>query len=182
MDTVRTSKFLSLVLRHKPEAAGLALDDAGWCPVSELLSGCTKHGHSLSLEELKTVVTDNDKKRFQFSEDGKQIRAVQGHSIEVNLQYVAAQPPDILFHGTATRFLNSIKTSGLIKGSRQHVHLSATEAVAFTVGARHGKPVVIPVETGRMWNDRINFFLAPNGVWLVDSVPVRYLRIDDLRY
>lgn len=182
MDTVRTSKFLSLVLRHKPEAAGLSLDEAGWCPVSELLSGCAKHSHSISLEELNTVVADNDKKRFQFSEDGKRIRAVQGHSVEVSLGYVAAQPPDFLFHGTATRFLDSIKRLGLVKGSRQHVHLSATETVAFTVGARHGKAVVIPVYAGYMWSDHIDFFLAPNGVWLVDSVPVQYLQLDDLRY
>jgi len=179
-DQVRTSKFLSLVLRHKPEKAGLTLDDSGWCSVDDLLQGCAAGGYRISREELDAVVSENDKKRFQFSDDGKRIRASQGHSIEVDLQYAPKQPPAILYHGTATRFVDSIKKLGLIKGSRQQVHLSADLDTAFKVGKRHGKPVVIKIDAGEMHQSGIPFYLTPNGVWLVDAVPPQYLHFDDL--
>ena len=172
---VRTSRFLSLVLRHKPEEAGLTLDGEGWCSVTDLLKGCASHGHKISREELDEVVAENDKKRFQFSDDGKRIRASQGHSIEVDLKYEPTLPPEYLFHGTATRFLDSIKQQGLIKGSRQHVHLSANLQTAFKVGERHGKPVVLTVLAGDMHRNGIPFYFTPNGVWLVDAVPPEYL-------
>ena len=108
-DQVRTSKFLSLILRHKPEEAGLTLDDSGWCSVDELLRGCAAGGYKVSREELNTFVAENDKKRFEFSDDGTRVRASQGHSIEVNLQYMPKQPPADLYHGTAIRFLDSKK-------------------------------------------------------------------------
>ena len=173
---VRTSRFLSLVLRHKPEEAGLTLDGEGWCSVTDLLKGCASHGHKISREELDEVVAENDKKRFQFSDDGKRIRASQGHSIEVDLKYEPAKPPELLYHGTATRFLDSIKKQGLIKGSRQHVHLSDNILTAKHVGERHGKPAIIPVEAGKMHEAGILFYHTPNEVWLVDSVPPKYLR------
>jgi putative RNA 2'-phosphotransferase len=177
---VRTSKFLSLVLRHKPEEAGLTLDGGGWCSVADLLKGCAAHGHKISREELDEVAAENDKKRFQFSDDDKRIRASQGHSIEVDLKYEPTLPPEYLFHGTATRFLDSIKQQGLIKGSRQHVHLSWDIDVARTVGARHGKPAVILVDADLMHRDGWEFYLTPNGVWLVDAVPVKYLNFHNL--
>jgi putative RNA 2'-phosphotransferase len=176
---VRTSRFLSLILRHKPEEAGLTLDDSGWCSVDDLLRGCAANGYGISREELDAVVAENDKKRFQFSGDGKRIRASQGHSIEVDLQYAPKQPPETLYHGTATRFIDSIKKLGLIKGSRQQVHLSADLDTAFKVGERHGKPAVIPVDAKEMYASGIPFYLTPNGVWLVDAVPPRYLHFDD---
>jgi putative RNA 2'-phosphotransferase len=172
---VRTSKFLSLVLRHNPATAGVTLDEAGWCSVADLLHGCALHGHKISREELNEVVADNDKKRFQFSMDGKKIRAVQGHSIEVDLKYEPTEPPEYLFHGTATRFLDSIKKQGLLKGSRQHVHLSASKETAMNVGKRHGKPVVLLVEAHLLYSCEFEFYLTPNGVWLVDTVPPQYL-------
>jgi len=179
---IRTSKYLSLVLRHKPEEAGLILDEAGWCSVTDLLKGCAAHGCKITREELDEVVAENDKKRFQFSEDGKRIRASQGHSIDVDLRYDPSEPPDPLYHGTATRFLDSIRESGLVKGSRQHVHLSASLDTARAVGARHGTPVVIPVDTRGMLFNGKTFYHTPNGVWMVDAVPVVYLHFHNLIY
>lgn len=121
--------------------------------------------------EWCSISADNDKKRFEFSKDGQRIRASQGHSIEVDLQYESVEPPELLYHGTATRFLDSIKKQGLIRGSRQHVHLSMSASMAWKVGERHGKPVVIPVEAGNMHRAGIPFYQSTNGVWLVDAVP-----------
>lgn len=172
---VRTSKFLSLILRHKPEEAGLTLDESGWCTVADLLQGCASRGHRITRDELEQVVAENDKKRFQFSDDGKRIRAVQGHSIEIDLKYEPTEPPEHLYHGTATRFLDSILRTGLVKGSRHHVHLSANLQTAFKVGERHGKPVVLTVLAGDMHRNGIPFYTSPNGVWLVEAVPVEYI-------
>ncbi|MGA8730866.1 MAG: RNA 2'-phosphotransferase, partial [Terracidiphilus sp.] len=91
---IQASRFLSLVLRHKPEHAGLTLNEAGWCRVDELLKGCASHGHRMSREELAVIVAENDKKRFEFSDDRRKIRARQGHSIEVDLKYQPQIPPD----------------------------------------------------------------------------------------
>ena len=172
---VKISKFLSLVLRHKPEEIGLTLDEAGWVPVAELMAASRNKGLEFSLEELRRVVANNDKKRFSFSEDGLLIRSSQGHSVEVELGYEPATPPETLFHGTAERFLDSIKEQGLIKGSRRHVHLSADEETASKVGRRHGKPVVLRVGAGQMQRDGFVFYLSTNGVWLTEHVPVPYL-------
>jgi putative RNA 2'-phosphotransferase len=131
-EKIRTSKFLSLVLRHEPEKIGLELDAAGWTDVEALLFACKMHGHPIDRSELEEIVATNEKKRFAFSEDGQKIRASQGHSIEVSLGYKAKVPPARLFHGTATRFLDSIRRQGLLKGERHHVHLSAEEATART--------------------------------------------------
>lgn len=177
---IRASKFLSLVLRHKPEEAGLSLDQAGWCSVDELLKGCASHGHTISRSELDIIVAENDKKRFEFSEDRRQIRARQGHSIDVDLKYEPKIPPDILYHGTATRFLDSIKQQGLVRGARQHVHLSFLVQTALKVGERHGKPVVIPVKAREMQQAGFVFYFTANEVWLVDSVPPRFLKLDEL--
>src|SRR5438128_1245958 len=120
-DEVKISKFLSLVLRHQPEKIGLTLDNAGWANVNELLTACKALGFALSQAELESVVRNNDKQRFAFSADGLQIRASQGHSVEVELEYKSAEPPPILYHGTVDRFLSSIKANGLVKGNRHHV-------------------------------------------------------------
>ncbi|UWZ83637.1 RNA 2'-phosphotransferase [Occallatibacter riparius] len=178
-EQVRVSKFLSLVLRHQPDAAGVTLDEAGWCAVDALLQGCTSHCYEISRDDLARVVEQNDKKRFQFSEDGARIRAVQGHSLDVDLDYQAQTPPEVLYHGTATRFLDSIKQQGLLKMSRQFVHLSATHETALKVGERHGKPVVLGVRAGEMHRSGTPFYRAANGVWLVDAVPPVYLRFPE---
>ena len=174
-DLVRISKFLSLVLRHEPEKAGLTLDPNGWVGVDEMLAGAARAGVRISPEVLRTVVETNDKKRFAFSEDGLRIRASQGHSVEVDLDLAPVVPPEVLYHGTATRFLDSIRAQGLLRQERRHVHLSGDEATAVKVGSRHGKPVVLRVRAGAMHSDGHLFFLSANGVWLTETVPPAYL-------
>jgi putative RNA 2'-phosphotransferase len=172
---VRISKFLSLVLRHQPEKIGLNLSQSGWASVERLIEASRRHGIEFTLDELQNIVASNDKRRFSLSEDGLWIRANQGHSIEVELGYAPAVPSEILYHGTAERFLASIKQQGLIKGKRHHVHLSADVDTATKVGRRHGKPVVLRIEAGRMRQDGFIFYLSSNGVWLTERVPARYL-------
>ncbi|EEF58657.1 RNA 2'-phosphotransferase [Pedosphaera parvula] len=175
--TVKISKFLSLVLRHEPGRIGIQLDSAGWVDVDELLRACTAHQFPFSRDELNQVVATNDKKRFAFSEDGKRIRANQGHSVEVELQYEPSVPPEILYHGTADRFLASIQQDGLIKGNRHHVHLSTELSTAISVGQRHGRPLVFRVLAGQMHRSGHQFFVSANGVWLADHIPANFLQI-----
>ena len=172
---VRVSKFLSLVLRHQPARIGIELDRAGWVDVSVLLAACRAHDFPVTLEELGAVVRENDKQRFAFNEDGTRIRASQGHSVSIELGYAPLAPPPVLYHGTAMRLLASIRECGLLKGGRHHVHLSADAATAAKVGARHGKPHVIEVESGRMHADGYEFYRSDNGVWLTEHVPAKYL-------
>jgi putative RNA 2'-phosphotransferase len=140
-----------------------------------LIKASRQRGIVFTLEELQNIVASNDKKRFSLSEDGLWIRANQGHSIEVELGYAPTTPPDVLYHGTAERFLTSIKKQGLIKGKRHHVHLSADVDAATKVGGRHGKPVVLKVEAGKMRQDGFVFYLSANKVWLTEHVPIQYL-------
>ncbi len=172
---IKTSKFLSLVLRHEPEAAGVTLDDAGWVDVDTLLAGCVAHGKLIDREQLERVVAGSDKQRFAFNEDRTRIRANQGHSVEVDLQYEPRTPPEILYHGTATRFLDSIRAQGLLKMERHHVHLSAETKVTTQVGERHGTPVLLVIRAQEMHRAGHTFFCSTNGVWLVDAVPVSYI-------
>jgi putative RNA 2'-phosphotransferase len=176
---VRISKFLSLVLRHRPDQIGLTLGDGGWVNVSELLRALEAAGFPLALEELQAVVRANDKQRFSFSPDGLLIRANQGHSVKVELGYEATEPPSVLYHGTAERFLPSIRRQGLVKGSRHHVHLSDKPETARAVGSRYGVPVVLEIASGRMRRDGRTFFRSANGVWLAESVPAEYINFRD---
>jgi putative RNA 2'-phosphotransferase len=176
--TKETSKFLSFVLRHQPEEIGLKLDDAGWASVEELLAACKRARRTLTREELEHIVDTSDKKRFAFSEDGLYIRANQGHSIEVELGYEPREPPAVLYHGTATRFLASIQKEGLKRGKRHHVHLSTDASTAIKVGSRHGKPVVLRIMSGRMHTDGYLFYLSENGVWLTERVPPDYILVE----
>lgn len=174
------SKFLSYVLRHAPESIGLRLDREGWANIDALVTSAAQHGHSLSRALIAEVCADNDKQRFALSADGSNIRAVQGHSTAaVDIQYQPTTPPPLLFHGTATRFLPAILKQGLLPGQRQYVHLSADPATAATVGARHGKTVVLLVDAARMAAEGRTFFQADNGVWLTVAVPNCYLRQRD---
>ena len=172
---VRVSKFLSLVLRHQPERIGLSLDPNGWADVAELMTKADQAGVKISPALLKEVVAQNDKKRFAFNEDKTKIRASQGHSISVDLELTAIQPPEVLYHGTATRFLASIKREGLRPQKRQYVHLSLTEEMAIAVGKRHGKSVVLIIRSGEMARRGYEFYLSENGVWLTLSVPAAYI-------
>jgi putative RNA 2'-phosphotransferase len=169
------SKFLSLVLRHQPELIGLALDANGWADVNELIQAAATKDVHFTLAQLEEIVATNDKKRFIFSPDKKQIRANQGHSIQVELDLQAQEPPAILYHGTVEKFMDSIMAQGLLKMERQHVHLSATVATAEQVGGRRGKPVVLRVQAGQMQADGYVFYLSENQVWLTDEVPPKYI-------
>lgn len=171
-----TSKFLSFVLRHKPEAIGIVLDREGWAYIDKLILCAQKAGKRLTRALLDTVVATSDKKRFSYSSDGRCIRAVQGHSTsQVAISFAEKTPPQFLYHGTASRFLDEIKKQGLIAGDRHYVHLSADEATARKVGARHGSPVVLTVKAQEMAKRGIPFWQAENGVWLTSTVAVEFL-------
>jgi putative RNA 2'-phosphotransferase len=174
-ETIRTSKFLSLILRHEPEQVGLKLGEAGWVGVDDLLQAVNRHGVALSLDQLKHIVTTSDKKRFAFSEDGQRIRASQGHSVEVDLQYPPQTPPEFLYHGTATRFLDGIRKDGLQKMERHDVHLSAETKVTLQVGGRHGRPALLTIRAGDMHRAGFVFRCSANGVWLVDHVSPQFI-------
>lgn len=174
-ELVKVSKFLSLILRHKPEEIGLSLDAEGWADIEKLLRLASQRGQRLTRSVLDEVVESNDKKRFVISEDGLRIRAQQGHSISIDLGLAPQQPPTLLFHGTATRFLESILRQGLLPGRRQHVHLSPDEETAVKVGQRHGKPAVLRIASGTMFDQGHVFYLSGNGVWLTEHVPPAFI-------
>jgi len=172
---VKRSRFLSLILRHRPEVVDLTLDENGWVPIDILLDALKNQKHSLTRAELDEIVATNNKKRFAISEDGQRIRACQGHSLDIDLGLQPRTPPPILYHGTAVRFLPSIREKGLQKMNRQHIHLSTTQEIAIDVGSRHGKPAILLVQAESMSVDGYSFFLSENGVWLTETVHVQYL-------
>ena len=173
---VGKSKFLSLVLRHDPGTINLTLDSEGRADVSLLLAKGNEHGTVLTRSELEEIVSTNEKKRFDLDPVQNRIRANQGHSIEVDLGLIALAPPEELFHGTAAKNCKSILNQGLLRGSRQHVHLSANVITAQNVGSRHGSPIVFRVASAEMHRQRYQFFQSKNGVWLTDNVPKQFLR------
>ena len=175
MSDTHTSKLLSLVLRHKPDEIGIALDNAGWVDVDTLLAALASHGHALTRDELDHLVASNDKRRFEYNANGTRIRAAQGHSIPVDLELPPKEPPAILYHGTADRFLAQIRKTGLQKRDRQHVHLSPSPDLATTVGQRHGRPITLQVRAGDMHRTGHQFFLSSNNVWLTDHVPAEFI-------
>ena len=179
-NSAQLSKFLSFVLRHEPDGIGLTLDPQGWASIDELITKSNAAGTQFNRVDLLHTVETSDKKRFSLSEDGQRIRAAQGHSVAVELDLSPQQPPSMLYHGTATRFVDSILSEGLKPQARQQVHLSADEATAHRVGQRHGKPVVLKVEALRMHAKGFMFFLADNGVWLTDQVPPEFLAASPL--
>ena len=168
------SKFLSYVLRHKPEEIGLSVDSGGWADIDALLARSTV---DLDRETLERIVADSDKKRFSISPDGMRIRANQGHSFAVDLGLEPITPPDLLYHGTARRNLDAIRAEGLDKRGRLHVHLSPDQNTARAVGMRHGTPVVLTVAAGRMHDEGHAFFRSQNGVWLTDHVPAVHIHV-----
>jgi putative RNA 2'-phosphotransferase len=176
-EITRISKFLSLVLRHKPEILGMTLDENGWTDVQTLLYKINQTDMAITRDILRHVVETNAKKRFAFNETGDKIRASQGHSVEIKLDYTPQQPPGILFHGTGEKSVTSILKTGLEKKDRHHVHLSADRETALKVGQRHGKPVVLEVSAGQMAHEGHTFYVSENDVWLTDHVPVRFLAV-----
>ncbi|MGI5481879.1 RNA 2'-phosphotransferase [Streptomyces lavendofoliae] len=172
--TVKLSKYLAKHLRHQPERIGLVLDPHGWAGIDDLLRATAEHGVRISRAELEHVVAVNDKRRFTI--DGDRIRANQGHTVEVDLDLPAAEPPAYLYHGTVARHLPAIRAEGLRPMARHHVHLSPDRETATGVGARRGRPVVLAVDAGAMRRDGHVFHVSANGVWLTAAVPPAYLR------
>ncbi|MFN8074421.1 MAG: RNA 2'-phosphotransferase [Kineosporiaceae bacterium] len=169
------SRFLALVLRHRPDVAGLTLDAAGWADVADVLAALRERGDVLDRAGLQRVVEAGDKRRFELV--GDRIRAAQGHSVDVDLGLEPVRPPELLFHGTVERYLAGILREGLLPRERTHVHLSADEATARAVGARRGTPLVLRVDAGTAWRDGVAFLQAANGVWLAAHVPPEYLHL-----
>jgi len=176
-DLTGKSKYLSLLLRHSPEAAHLAMDSNGWVAIQQIEENtCTNGKNSLSEAVIREIVKTDSKQRYMISQDGTKIRASQGHSIKVDLVLDKKEPPDVLYHGTAERFLANIMESGLKPMGRQYVHLSVDKDTAFTVGARHGKPVVLSVDAKAMYKDGHEFYLSDNNIWMTDAVPSKYIK------
>jgi len=172
----KISKLLSFVLRHNPDALGIELDQNGWANKKELILAIKEHnGIEVSESDIDTIVETNDKKRFILSEDGKSIRANQGHSINVDVQLKEFPPPEYLFHGTVNRFKSDIMREGLKKMKRKHVHLSSDIDTAINVGRRRGKAIILRIKAGDMQLDGYKFYLSENGVWLTDHVPSEYI-------
>lgn len=174
MNLNSTSKYLSLILRHKPETIGITLDEHGWANVDELIAGIAKT-HDCDRNILEEIVRTDEKQRYSFNEDKTLIRANQGHSIPVDVELEEAVPPEELWHGTGEKYVESIDVQGLIPKSRLYVHLSKDRDTAVKVGGRHGKPVLYLVKAGDMSRDGYPFYLSKNGVWLTKKVPAEYL-------
>ena len=173
----KVSKSLSYILRHRPDSVGLELHEGGWLDINALLEAMDRSGLQVSRDVLERVVAKNDKQRFEFSDDRVHIRARQGHSAEVELGYMPSVPPDVLYHGTATKYLDSIIEQGLLKCKRHHVHMSTNKETMLQVGMRHGKPVLLLIDAKRMTADGHLFFVTGNHVWLTDLVPAEYLTV-----
>ena len=171
----KISKFLCLVLRHRPEVIGVDLDKSGWADTAELLEKMGRKGRPITAVQLREIVETNDKKRFAFSADRSKIRATQGHTIEVDLGLEERTPPEILYHGTSERFLDSILKKGIGRGERHHVHLSTDTTTALQVGSRHGNAVVLTIRTGQMHKAGIKFYISENEVWLTDHVAPEFI-------
>ena len=173
---MKVSKWLALHLRHRPKRIGLTLDGAGWADVDQLLARAESARFALTRAELLEVVATNDKRRYELDVAGRRIRAVQGHTVAVDLDLVPVAPPDVLYHGTTDRFVVPILAEGLRPMGRHHVHLSSDVDTARAVGRRRGRPVVLEVAAARMAGEGRVFFRSANGVWLCDEVPARFVR------
>lgn len=169
-----TSKYIALILRHKPETIGISLDEHGWANVDELIAGIAKT-QLFNMEMLQEIVSTDNKQRYSFNADKTLIRANQGHSIPVDVELEKKVPPTILYHGTAEKYEDAIDVQGLVPKSRLYVHLSADIETATKVGKRHGKPVIYKVLAGKMQEDGYEFFQSVNGVWLTKRVEIKYL-------
>ena len=175
-DYTKLSRFLSLILRHKPDAAGITLDSHGWADVNALIDGVNRTSHyTMDRSILEEIVRTDGKQRYSFSEDGTRIRANQGHSVQVDVELTETAPPEYLWHGTADRFAEAIQAEGLKPMSRLYVHLSADEETARKVGVRHGRLYMFRVRSGEMARQGCKFWLSANGVWLTKSVPPEFL-------
>jgi putative RNA 2'-phosphotransferase len=175
--TIKLSKFLSLVLRHEPKLIGLELDENGWTGVLSLIAKVGPRFPGFNMAQLEEVVANNNKQRFAFNDDKTKIRANQGHSVKVDLDYEPVTPPEILYHGTVPRFWKQIEKDGLQKMSRHDVHMSKDLQTAIVVGTRRGEALILHIKAGEMHRDGFDFFETPNGVWLTDHVPPKYILV-----
>jgi putative RNA 2'-phosphotransferase len=176
MKDIDISKLLSLVLRHQPEVLEIQLDQNGWTEVDLLLEKLKKKSADIDFERLEQFVYTNDKQRFSFNADLSKIRANQGHSVAVDVELKPQLPPEFLYHGTVDKFLDGIRSEGLKKGSRLHVHLSKDMETATKVGSRRGKPVVLTILASQMAAAGHVFYLSENGVWLCEAVPSSFIK------
>lgn len=166
-----TSKKLSFLLRHSKEPLYINLN-GGWADVDTILKAL-----KIKLPTLIDVVASDSKGRFSFDETGTKIRANQGHSIKgVIIEPIKATPPDVLYHGTATRFLEKIMQKGLKPMKRNFVHLSSDIETAKKVGSRHGKPIVLIIDAKRFSEDGNKLFLSPNGIWQAEFIESKYIK------
>ena len=175
MNIEKLSKFISLILRHKPEEIGISLDDFGWAKVEDLINGINKSGRRIDIEILEEIVRTDNKQRYSFNEDKTKIRANQGHSIPVKVDLMELKPPATLYHGTATKSLEGIQKQGIKSMSRLYVHLSKDFETAKQVGTRHGECVILVINAKRMYEDGIKFYLSENGVWLTEYIDPKYI-------
>ena len=172
-----TSKFISLILRHKPEVINITLDEHGFANVNDMITGINQSGkYKIDRDMLDEIVKTDEKKRYSYNEDHILIRANQGHSIPVDVELEEVDPPEFLYHGTGEKFMASIDKQGLIPKSRLYVHLSPDDETAGKVGQRHGKPVIYLINTGNMKRDGYMFYRSVNGVYLTKKVPANYLQ------
>lgn len=175
---IKLSRFLSLILRHKPEEIGLTLDNQGYLEVEKLLQGINNTGRKIDKDILDEIVASDNKQRYSYNHDGTKIRANQGHSVKVDLGLTKSKPPEFLYHGTVERFLDSISKQGLLRMGREYVHLSDNIETAKNVGTRRGKPIILVINAEEMYNDGLEFYLSENNVWLVENVPVKYISME----
>ncbi|MBZ9624428.1 RNA 2'-phosphotransferase [Clostridium sp. FP2] len=175
---VGLSRFISLILRHKPHSVGITLDEFGWANVEDLINGVCECGKKIDMQTLNRIVDENNKQRYSFNEDNTKIRANQGHSVDVNIEFEEKIPPQYLYHGTSERSSASIMDLGIQKQNRQYVHLSLDIKTAYAVGKRHGKPIIMRIDAEKMHEDGFKFYLSKNMVWLVDFVSVGYVSIE----
>ncbi len=175
MSLKNSSKFISLILRHRPDVIGITLDEHGWADTEEMIAGINASGKQMDREILEEIVRTDEKQRYSFNEDKTLIRANQGHSIPVDVELPAAEPPEILWHGTGKKYEDAIDGQGLLPKSRLYVHLSGDTETAEKVGRRHGKLLLYQVQAGRMHRDGYIFYRSVNGVWLTKAVPAEYL-------
>lgn len=179
VETKKISKLLSYVLRHKPEAYQLNMDENGWVNLDQLINNFNQHGHTLRLDLIQTVVASNDKQRFKLDLSNNRIRANQGHSVKINLDLKEQEPPEFLYHGTSKAAVTKIKETGIQKMNRHLVHLSKDAHTAKVVGSRHGSPIVLKVSARKMQEQNLRFFLSENGVWLTDFVDPMFIEFPE---
>lgn len=155
------SKRLAYLLRHSKLP-----NHKGWIKVDVV-----QNELGVLLLDIQKIVYEDTKGRFEFSEDKSSVRALYGHSIDVNLGLEPTTPPPVLYHGTAEKYIDSIMKEGLRPRKRNFVHLSETMDMAKQVGARHGSPVVLSIDIEAMIRGGYKFYKAQNGIWLTGDIP-----------